>query len=37
TQQLVGDPLTVKIWHAQKQSNIASISKSNPAAKKRNR
>jgi ubiquinone/menaquinone biosynthesis C-methylase UbiE/DNA-binding transcriptional ArsR family regulator len=37
TQQLVGDPLTVKIWHARKQSNIASISKSNPAAKKRNR
>jgi ArsR family transcriptional regulator len=28
TQQLVGDPLTVKIWQAQKRSNIESISPS---------
>ena len=35
TQQLVGDPLTVKIWHAQKQSNIASINTSNTVAEKR--
>lgn len=25
TQQLIGDPLTVKIWHARKRSNLASI------------
>lgn len=34
TQQLVGDPLTVKIWHAQKLSNITSISPSTPLANK---
>ena len=29
TQQLVGDPLTVKIWYAQKQSHISSIHPAN--------
>ena len=37
TQQLVGDPLTVKIWHAKKQSNVASISSPTSKENKRNR
>ncbi|MFT5657487.1 MAG: ubiquinone/menaquinone biosynthesis C-methylase UbiE [Gammaproteobacteria bacterium] len=35
TQQLVGDPLTVKIWHAQKQSNLVSIGLTNPLSQGR--
>jgi SAM-dependent methyltransferase len=34
TQQLVGDPLTVRIWQAQKRSNIESISSPTPIVNK---
>jgi len=36
TQQLVGDPLTVKIWQAKKQSNVASIGSPTSKESKRN-